>query len=228
MSSRSSASHVLAAALLVASVSISGCSSKSGDAASVDPSSDPLPCKEGVNAAFANPAGTPFTLPAGIELEGGEMTNDLAADCPNDGYFEFGSTLMTLCMRLRNTGSTPVTVVLPAGLVFVAKNPVAMNGMILQSHELKVPANGVKSFFGRPFSTNKNCGYYHRDDRYTFGNVVSDAKVAELVALAKTKSLAGNSQAHEVLQPSLRDITDGSGLTAEDRGQIMMVPDVAK
>ncbi len=228
MSSRSNASQVLAAALLVATVSISGCSSKSGDAASIDPNSDGPPCKEGVNAAFANPAGTAFTLPAGIELEGGEMTNDLAADCPNDGYFEFGSILMTLCVRLRNTGATPVTVSLPAGTVFVAKNPLAMNGMILHSHELTVPANGVKSFFARPFSTNKNCGYYHQDDRYTFGNVVSDAKVAELISLAKTKSLESDSRAFEILQPSVWDITDGSGLTAEHRSQIMTIPDVAK
>jgi hypothetical protein len=213
---------VLIGALLIASAAVAGCSSKGNV---IDPGNTEGACKTGVNAPFATPAGTPFVLPAGVVLEGGEMTSNVDPNCPGTSFIEYGSDIISICVGLRNNGTAPALVTIPAGAVFLAKEATSANAIVLQSHDLTVPAGGVAYFYFRPFSLNANCGYSVKTDRYTFGNVVSDAKLVELIGLAKKKSLATSSDAHEVLQPSVWDITDGDGLTTEHRNQIAALPD---
>jgi hypothetical protein len=198
-----------------------GCSSNGSGG---DPSTTAAACKTGVNAAFATPAGTPFALPAGVMLEGGEMSGNVDPNCPGTTFIEYGSDIIAICVGLRNTTGAEIKVTIPAGAVFLAKDAASANAIVLQSHDLAVAPNGVTYFYFRPFSLNANCGYSTKTDRYTFGNVVSDPKLVELIGLAKTKSLKTNSDAHEVLQPSVWDITDGDGLTADHRSQIAMIP----
>jgi hypothetical protein len=208
---------------LAAVASVAGCSSKSGGV--TDPSGAAAACKAGANAAYATPAGTPFTLPAGVSLEGGEMSGNVEPNCPGTSFVEYGSDIIAICVGLRNTSGAAVKVTIPAGAVFLAKDAASANAIVLQSHDLTVGPNAVAYFYFRPFSLNQNCGYSVMTDRYTFGNVVSDTKLVELIGLAKTKSLATSSDAHEVLQPSVWDVTDSDGLTAEHRSAIAMLPD---
>lgn len=213
----------LVAVVAIAALAAAGCSS-SNSGASGDPSTTAAACKTGVNAAFATPAGTAFTLPAGVTLEGGDMSGDVEPNCPGTTFVEYGSDIIAICVGLRNNTTAEVTVKLPAGAVFLAKEPTSANAIVLQPHDLTIDASSVKYFYFRPFSLNANCGYSTKTDRYTFGNVVSDPGLVELIGLAKDKSLKTNSDAHEVLQPSVWDITDGSGLTAEHRSQIASIP----
>lgn len=203
----------LAMALLIAGCSSSGTSSQ-GSAATADGSG----CKTGKNAPFATPSGTPFTLPTGVVLEG-EMTGDVEPNCGNESYVEYGSDIISICVGLRNTTAADITVTIPAGLVFLAKDPAGQNGIVLQSHDLVVPAGKLAYFYFRPFCINEHCVYGRKQDRYTFGNVVSDPRLRELIALASKKKLDGGVGSY-VFARAIWDITDGDGITAEHRADL--------
>ena len=180
-------------------------------------------CKTGANAAFANPAGTPFTLPAGIALEG-EMTGDVEVSCGSSAVVERGSDLVSICIGLRNSTNADITVTIPAGLVFIAKDPEAQNGIILQSHDLKVPAGEVAYFYFKPFCLNEHCIYGRKEDRYTFGNVVSDTGLREIIALADTKKIDGGVGSY-VLGQMIWTVTGGKSITDEQRTQLKEAAD---
>lgn len=215
--SRTSAFRVARAAAFVTAMVLTGCSSSSdtGSASSAEGSGD---CKTGANAAFANPAGTPFTLPAGIALEG-EMTGDVEANCEGKSFVEYGSDLISICVGLRNSTNAAITVTIPAGLVFLAKDPASQNGIVLHSHDLEVPAGGVAYFYFRPFCLNEHCIYGRKQDRYTFGNVASDAGLREIIALADKKSIDSNISAY-VLGQMIWAVTGGKSITDEQRTQL--------
>lgn len=202
--------HVLA---LVTAFAVAGCSSNSngpGDGAAGGGT-----CKTGIEADFANPAGTPFTLPAGVTVDG-ELTGDIDAACPNKTAIEYGSDLILVCVGLKNTTGADIEVTMPAGLVFLAKNPATQNGIILHDHVLEVPAGKVAHFYFRPFSLNRACEAGGMNDRYTIGNVASDPRIREVVMLAATKVIDGDEGAYALGQ-MLWDITDGNGITEEHR-----------
>lgn len=201
-----------------------GCSSGSGSgnsgaAASGETGETSGDCKAGKNAAFATPAGTAFTLPAGVELAG-EMTGDIEPSCGGKIFVEYGGDYLPVCVGLKNTSTATVTVTFPAGLVFLAKDPTSQNGMILQSHDLEVKAGETAYFSFRLFCINEHCIYGRKEDRYTFGNVSTDPDILELIALAKPKKLKLGSDISAALVYGVWDVTDGDGLTAAHRTAI--------
>jgi hypothetical protein len=219
-SSRVTRATAFALALLIAGCSSSSNTGSEGSAASAG-SGD---CKTGKNAPFATPAGTPFTLPTGVVLEG-EMTGDVDVSCSGKSFVEYGSDLISICMGLRNTTAADITVTIPAGLVFLAKDPAAQNGIILHSHDLKVPAGAVAYFYFRPFCLNEHCLFGRKEDRYTFGNVVSDPRLLEIIGLARTKKLDGGVGSF-VFAQVIWDVTGGDGITAEHRAQLSDAKDL--
>ena len=197
------------------------CSSSSGGTS--DPGADggmaSGDCKAGKNAAWAMPAGAAFALPAGVSLAG-EITGDVAPNCGDKSFVEYGGDYLPVCFGLKNTSTADVTVKLPAGLVFLSKNPATQNGIILQSHDLKVAAGATEYFSFRLFCLNMHCEFGGKADRFTFGNVSNDSKMAELISLAASKKLKVGSDISGALVLAVWDITDGDGLTQEHRSQV--------
>jgi hypothetical protein len=212
------------AASLALALLIAGCSSSNTGSAGSAASADSPDCKTGKNAPFATPAGTPFTLPTGVVLEG-EMTGDVDPNCRGKSFVEYGSDLISICVGLRNATAANISVTIPAGLVFLAKDPAAQHGIVLQSHVLEVPAGKVAYFYFRPFCLNEHCIYGRKEDRYTFGNVVSDPRLLEIIALASKKKLDG-STGSAVFAQLIWDVTDGDGITAEHRAQLADAKDL--
>jgi|GEM_PF-3247799 len=212
--------HLLA---VTAALAAAGCS-PSNSASSGPGTAAGGTCKAGTEAAFANPAGTPLALPAGVTIEG-ELTGDVDVSCKGKTYVEYGSDLILVCVGLKNSTTAEVEVTMPAGLSFIAKNPATQNGIILHSHVLKVPAGAVAHFYFRPFSLNRACAPGGTDDRYTMGNVVTDPRIAEVISLASTKVINGDDGAY-VLGQMLWDITDGDGITDEHRTQLKQAKDL--
>ena len=183
-------------------------------------------CKTGKNAPYATPAGTPFALPAGVTLQNDEITGDFAADCKEESSpIEYGGDLIIACMGFTNTTAAAITLKLPAGLFFLVKAPEGQHGLMLQDHELTLPAGQTSFFKINLFCANKHCVYGRRTDRYRFGNVTSDPKLRELVDLAKKVSLQfGDTDEADAFGQAIWDITDGDGVTAEHRALIAKLP----
>lgn len=152
------------------------------------------------------------------------MTGDVEVNCGSSSIVERGSDLVSICIGLRNSTTTDITVTLPAGLVFIAKDPAAQNAIILHSHDLKVPAGEVAYFYFKPFCLNEHCIYGRKEDRYTFGNVVSDAGLREIIALADKKKIDGDIGAY-VLGQMIWAVTGGKSITDEQRKQLSEAAD---
>lgn len=216
----SSRLHFLAVA---AAVAVAGCSpsnSASSGAGTVAGGT----CKTGKEAAFANPAGAALVLPAGVTIEG-EVTGDIDAACPEKDLLENGGDVLLVCVTLKNATAADVMLTIPAGLTFIAKDPATMNGILLHDHAGKVPANGVAHLYFRPFSLNRACTAGGKEDRFTIGNVASDPRLREVIALAATKVINGDEGAY-VLGQMLWDITNGDGITDEHRTQLKQAKDL--
>jgi hypothetical protein len=209
---------------------MAGCSSSSNDAGAGAASGDggaSGACKVGINAPFAFPEGTPFALPAGIVLDG-EITGDLSGGgCVTKSAVEYGGDLAPACLPLKNTTSADIVVKIPAGLTFIAKNPETQNGIVLQDHELTIPAQSSAVFHFRFFCLNEHCKFGDKADRFTFGNVTTHPKLLEIIALARTKELdkPGGVSAY-VFNLLIWDVTDHDGITEEHRALLEDVKDL--
>jgi len=228
MTSRAKTSRRLAPAALAVALGLAaaGCSSSTGNtgAGTSDTAAGSAACKTGKEAPYATPAGTPFSLPAGVTLEG-DISGDVDVHCADKSAVENASDLDLACVGLRNATAAEVMVTFPAGLTFVAKTPTTQNGIIIHSHDVTVPAGAVKYFYFRPASLNQACDPTSTKDVYTLGNVTTDPKLVEILTLAKNKKVNGDIGA-EVVGRMIWDVTDGNGVTDEHRTQLMMAPDM--
>jgi hypothetical protein len=213
-----------AALALVVGLAAAGCSSSTGSTGTSGSSAGSASCKTGTEAPYANPAGTPFALPAGITVEG-EVSSNIEVHCADKTAIENASDLDFVCIGLRNTTAAEVPLTFPAGLTFVAKTVTTQNGMTIHSHDVAVPASTVKYFYFRLASLNQACDAAGTQDVYTVGNVTNDAKLVEILGLAKTKKIDGDVGA-EVVGRMIWDVTDGNGITAEHRSQLAAAPDL--
>jgi hypothetical protein len=228
MTSLANASRRLSLVVLIVGLAAAGCSSSTGSTSSgTSGGAGTLQCKAGTEAPYANPAGTPMAFPAGVTVEGdigGDLSGDTKAHCKNADDVEYASDLIVACVGLRNSTTADVVVTFPAGLTFVAKTQATVNGILIHSHAVTVPA-GLSYFAFRPASLNQACNPGGATDTYAFGNVTSDAKLLEVLGLAKTKKVNGDIGA-EVVGRMIWDITDGSGVTDEHRTQLAAAPDL--
>lgn len=222
-------SSVVVLVVLVAALAAAGCSSSTGSGGSgtsggVGASGE---CKTGTEAPYASPAGTPMPFPAGVSVEGdigGNLSGDTKAHCKGADEVEYASDLIVACVGLRNSTAADVTVTFPAGLTFIAKAQETTNGILVHSHDVTVPA-GLTYFAFRPASLNQACSLGSATDTYSLGNVTNDAKLLEVLGLAKTKKIHGDIGA-AVVGRMIWDITGGSGVTDEHRKQLAAAPDL--
>ena len=229
MTSLANTSRSAAALAFVTGLAVAGCAGCSSSTASPGNGSTgtagSAECKTGTEAPYANPAGTPLTLPAGIAVEG-DISGDVNGPCVDKSIVENASDIDIACVGLRNATGAEVVVTFPAGLTFVAKRTTTQNGMIIHSHDLTVPAGAVKYFYFRTASLNQACDPSGAGDVYTLGNVTTDPKLLEVLMLAKPKKISGDIGA-EIVGRMIWDITDGPGsITDEHRMQLAAAPNL--
>lgn len=183
-------------------------------------------CKTGANAAWATPAGTSFSLPAGVEVSGDINGNVVDPPCSMAPTVEYGGDLLPACLTLKNTSNAEITVKLPAGLVFLAKDAATQNGIILQDHDLVIPAGETKSFRFSLYCLNEHCLFGEKATLFTFGNVSNDPLMVELVGLARGRKMTNSATGTaSTFGAAIWDITGGRGLGAERRKQIADLAD---
>lgn len=174
--------------------------------------------RAGMGSSTAAPTGSPVSWPAGVSF-GTIKGDDSVAEClaaPEYG----GETPVELCVPIVATGAASVT--FPAGLVFVSSAPATMNGIILKDIAIGAGA-GTTHVVIKAFSLNRFRAPSDESDTYSVGPDTNDAAVAELIALVSGKNVQSDG-AVAVIQDALWSITDGSGLTPQDRSAIAALP----
>ncbi|WP_342250826.1 hypothetical protein [Sphingomonas sp. OTU376] len=184
------------------------------------------------------PKGTPFTLPAGIELAGPLFPADDDGNCPRARTATVGSGLMVRrCVPVRNRTGAPVTVIFPAGLVIVSASEGFQNGLLVEQQVLRIPptTNGGPGRLldekGKPtdivniplhvYCLNKDREIPEGGGQYAFGPVSQHAGLAELYAFTADKDFKGDGQRVEVLQEVVWEVIRTGRFTAKDRADLL-------
>ncbi|HYH96522.1 hypothetical protein [Hyalangium sp.] len=180
--------------------------------------------RPGIGRSTAAPVGTPYVLPGGVELL--QPIPGYDGDCipmEQQSQEEKGSgALVRLCVALRNTASTPVRVELPAGLIFVSDELTTQNGLLVQGVPLEVPAQQTLYIPLHLYCLNEERAPSSPWDTFTLGPVTQDPRLRELISLVEGKFLPVPGLTE--VQAAVSNITDGSGLTPQDRESLRSLP----
>jgi hypothetical protein len=164
----------------------------------------------GFGASTKPLSGTPWVLPAGINLESGEQTSPTSYNYvsrPADGTLPFYLTF-------RNNNNQLATVVFPVGLMFPAPDTFTQNSIIIQPDSIVISAQS--SYY---LKMNTFCINDHRTFSYsaTYGTpLVSDnASLTQLLQIIATKKLVTDDP-NEILQKAIWSVADSGKLTPAD------------
>jgi hypothetical protein len=173
----------------------------------------------GLGFSKETPAGTVFTLPAGLTLESPipAYAPENPIDCGEKYTDEANGSgeEVRLCLIFRNTTNAPITLTLPPGLIFVATNDDVQNGLIVQTVAIEVPPG--ERYFAPLFAycVNQDRSTTGLDDRYELGPVVQHEDFVELYGLLAGKQLTREAAAS--VQGVVHHVSQGEGLSASDR-----------
>lgn len=184
------------------------------------------------------PQGTPFTLPAGVEIAGPLFPADDDGNCPRPRSATVGSGLMVRrCVPVRNRTGGPVTVIFPAGLVIVSASEGFQHGLLVERQVLVIPPTTtagpgrLRDEKGKPtdilnipihvYCLNKNRNIPEGGGQYAIGPVSHHAGLSELYAFIADKDFKGDGQRVEMLQEVVWAVIETGRFTAKDRADLL-------
>lgn len=187
---------------------------------------------KGLGESKETPEGIAYNLPAGVELINDPIKGYDEGECDcqwSDSDCHKGSgSGVRICLGFRNTNNTPITVTLPAGLIFISIETETQNGLLIQLETFEVPP-GESQFELALHCTNKSRSAGGTEDLFTMGPVIQNKEIRELIDLVKNKDLRDNytipapGVGPEGLSPTVIldecvwDITDRNGVTEARR-----------
>lgn len=169
---------------------------------------------KGLGASTEAIQGAPYTLPAGVTLQGNLGGLGSGSKCGDDPHVGSG-TDVRVCGEFQNGNAEPTEVPIPCGLTLVSENSGVQHGVFVQKATFVLAAN-----ISRKQGLDGYCGNLERDpssdgDVFRFGPVVDDPQIKELCELLEDKTI--DAEDVPAVQDALWDITDGEGLTDESR-----------
>lgn len=174
-----------------------------------------LDTKKGMGTSVAYPTGTAFKLPKGIALH--------ISGTDNKRCQMGAGSLVKLCMTLRNKTQEPVTVTLPAGLIFVSQDEKIQNGLLIRDEAVVLAAGETFIFNLALFCLNEERTVTKAKDKYKIGPVSEDMDINALIEQLQDKDL--KDEHHQAMaQKAIWDITKGVALTAAQHRTIMQIP----
>lgn len=182
----------------------------------------------GMGQAGGELQGTPFTLPATIEVVGQLKGRH---DRP-DSYCQITGScgVVTIEVKLANHSEKDTVLILPAGLTFISENLEDQNGILLQEGSLRIAAGDTCRSVILCYCINAERHASSEESRYRWGPVTNAAPMLELIRLVKNKKLPADinddtNASVLLVQGAVWNISDGKGLTSEIREQIANIPE---
>ena len=134
-------------------------------------------------------------------------------------------SLVKLCMTLRNKTQEPVTVTLPAGLIFVSQDEKIQNGLLIRDEVVVLAAGETCIFNLALFCLNEERAVTKAKDKYKIGPVSEDMDIKALIEQLQDKDL--KDEHHQAMaQKAIWDITKGFALTAAQHKTIALIPGI--
>jgi len=176
----------------------------------------------GIGASNAQPTGRPYVWSQEVQVEQPIKGDDpfcIPSNQPATPRIGRGG-LVRVCLGFRNTRAVPVTVTLPPGLIFVSNELQSQNGLVLTNTPIVVPPSAT-TWYAPVYLYCLNLGRLPTtggQNTYKTGPLTDDTSLLELLALLKDKQVPLSFEFK--LQQILWDITDGTGLTQDDRNAL--------
>jgi hypothetical protein len=194
----------------------------------------------GMGNAGGVPQGEPFKLPAGISLKGDIVGNEdgvSGQDCVFDGQ---GFNVVVKIKLHRDTGSAPIEVVFPAGLVITTASEGFQHGLLIEKVVVTIPpvqpGSGGSDCQVTLMMLCLNAARKPSDASaiYKFATVTNSEQIKDFIKKLSGKKISfsayplGNNDDYflneEFIQDALWSITDGEGLTKKDLEFIQSLP----
>lgn len=166
--------------------------------------------------------GTPFNLPASIEIIGGLRGYDFGSDTTTPCQEVGNGSMIEVGMVMVNHGNDTI-LALPAGLTFKSLKDEDQNGILVQKQLLHFNAGDTCFVVIYAFCVNVGRHFSSADSRYEIGPVTNAEQMKELIDLLKNKKIDDNGSD---VQYFVWDISDSDGLTDEDRAAISQLPNL--
>lgn len=190
--------------------------------------------RPGLGDDEGEPLGTPFTLPSGVTVSGTVYgADDVTSDCGNGVPGNGSGVYVQVCVPLRNSTGAPLEVVFPPGLIVTSAAEGFQSGLLVERVVVTVPPTNPGP--GAPpdggtdpdatvvplftYCLNESQLPNETGTPYKLGVVTSDADLKELLNLLQGKRIDTPDDVG-VVQNAIYSITEGKGLTVEDRSAI--------
>ncbi|MCP3145302.1 hypothetical protein [Pyxidicoccus xibeiensis] len=188
--------------------------------------------RPGLGEDPGEPRGTPLNLPAGVSISGHILgANELTGECEGGSEPQGSGPAVKICVPMRNTTGAAVQLELPRGLTVISTSAGRyQNGLLVERVVVTLPPTaqgpGVPTDGGTDpdaflvalhlYCLNEARNPSETGNPYKLGPVTDDAALRELLQLLVGKQL-DNDDAVDVVQDAIYSITEGNGLTSEDR-----------
>lgn len=192
--------------------------------------------KKGFHTSTERPVGNPFVLPAGVSVADKiKGYSEFATEyCDNKTENDAGGVgaLVKVCLPFYNNNNSPVSLVLPPGLIFIARQVKGekdstriQNGILVQQVTIIIPA---KTLYFQPVYL---CCL--NDDRsgsapayeYEMGPVTIDKDMNDLFAILNKKKLSKDPVLTAAVQGAVWDVTAGKPIGKGNLDIINAQPD---
>lgn len=174
-------------------LALGGCSKTGPD---IDPEGSELPnelqsAAPGLGNTHTMPIGEPFKLPAGIKIVGKikGADSDCLEESKKNKMHRGSGFAVRVCVSFQNTSSKPITINLPAGMLFVAINTEDQNGLLIKIETFEVPPHDVLAATFYAYCANPNRSPSGMNSEYELGPVVDLPAFRELFDLLKDRKI---------------------------------------
>lgn len=188
----------------------------------------PMDPRPGIGRSTAEPTGTALELPVGLmspERFAGYSEDHCRRDDDSRTDLEIGHGLnVQVCLSLINTTAQPITLSLPAGLIFVSWDDETQNGLLITTETFEIPP-GDEPFFVRLGLHCLNIGRSPSGlgDDFRLGPVTGDPLLHRLLERLDGHQLTDEDVMY--VQNLVWNATDDISLTPPDRAWLAALAD---
>jgi hypothetical protein len=167
--------------------------------------------------------GTPFIFPTGVSLYGRIYTSTYG--CTGSSIFECAlDGTLPFYMSLHNDNTSPVTFILPAGLVIPSTDTIYQGALLVQSDTVVLPASSYTCVSLYAYCINETRTFSY-EQAYAAPLISNNALLNPLItALAGKKPITSDRDEVQIVQRSVWDIANTGSLTAADITTITAFP----
>lgn len=177
--------------------------------------------------------GASFNFPASVEIKGGIKGVSFGDNPAVLGYCQLvgSGAFVLLQMELVNHTGKDTVLVLPAGLTFKAADPKDQNGILIQDLPVALTKGSTCNTMVYVYCINQHRHGSSAESSYSFGPVTESRPIQELIDLLSHKKVNLGAGETSTLNGPIGDIqiwvwqlTDGEGLTPQDKAAIQALP----